>query len=1789
MGRIFRKIRLLVWKNFVLQIRRPIGTAVEILLPVAFIALLILARTGIKENKKCFSSQPPYFPSSPAAIIEYKMLAQKSNGIKFENESLKLLYWPINNNTARLLQAASTNLNLDLATNDSNGNVFKSEQDVLTEAKEHQEYVLGAVIFQNVNDDQPLPKKIEYSIRLLHSTANLYTQQRSWMTKWIYPFFIPAGPRLKSFYKSPFLALQYYIDTGIIQAQTNNKTYQAVEILQQFPYPDYIEDLFYTIIKTTMPLVIVLAFEYTAVTIIKELVAEKESRLKESMKMMGLANWLHWLSWFIKNFLFWLCTIILLTILLKGGKVFPNSNGLFIFVFLLLYILASIATLFFVSVLFSNAVRGMLFGALLWFASLAPYLSFSDDQSFKTLSRAGKTGSCVLPNTCLGIIVQLISQWEAGKVGVQFNNLNSYFTVDDNFTIGQAFGMLIFDCFFYGILTWYIENVFPGEFGVPRPFYFPFQCSYWCGSNHTKNFAQNQIDSKLVHSENCEEEPVGLEIGVCIKELRKVYKGATGDKVAVDRLSLNMYKGQITCLLGHNGAGKTTTMSILTGLYTPTSGTATINGKSIFKEMDRIRDSLGLCPQHNVLFDRLTVREHLEFFTGLKGISKDKARTEIDQMLLDIQLHDKANQQSSTLSGGMKRKLNCAIALIGGSETVFLDEPTSGMDPYARRATWDLLQKYRKNKTVILTTHFMDEADYLADRIAIMAEGKLKCCGSSLFLKKRYGVGYHLTLVKGNNFKETKTKSLFAEKIPTSKLVSNIGAEISYILDEENSKHFKGLFSVLEEQQQDYGISSFGVSVTTLEEVFLKVAESESSEPEDVVLKSEENLQLQYNVNKLESNSQIKLNGGLKRYLIQFQAMFIKRLLHSIREKKAVFTQIILPLLLVLIGLLLVTSSKNTQTDDPLLKLDLSMLKDRSSSLVAYFADYTFTPELKMMSLNYYKPIGVDLQDITIQSAQISLSNQVNNVNLLYTSPTFSGNNDEACCQFKYFVLNQGCQNKILANADLKTKCLALKNTFGYSSCPQCVEINSTFCENSTPELSRINLNDKNVYYQEYILEDSGKKLYDYFQKYVAGFSASNKKYSVWYSNQGWHTIAAAFSSGSNILLKFFTNSSDYGIVTNNFPLPRNTLEQIELTARNGSNLSLVIFIAMACSFIAASFITFIVNERTSKAKHIQFVSGVNSICYWLGTFCWDFINYLVPALGIIILFAAFNPSDYTGQLGAIVLILILFGLAVLPFTYLLGFLFTNSLIAYSVVALLLMVISLAMVIAIFVLRLIDEVPLADKLNLLFAVIPTYALPQAFSDISSNLGKKTACTVNSITERNCRANSIVYFDNVLTWSYPGIGYLCFYMFVEFVVYFTIVLLIEEGFFVGGLFKATATVSTIRDGEDEDVQAEKKRVDMMAYEDIKSHAVVVKDLSKVYHSNGMVAVDHLSFSIPKGECFGLLGVNGAGKTTTFGMLTGELSLSSGTAFLHGYNLQTQLKKVQQRIGYCPQFDALIGRMTGREMLRMFARLRGVPSNNLEEVVNAAIEQLNLSAWADKMCGDYSGGNKRKLSTAIAIVGDPAIVFLDEPTSGMDPVSRRFLWNTLIQKLNAGRSIVLTSHSMEECEALCTRLVIMVNGQFKCIGSIQHLKSRFGKGYSVMIKVMTDQTKQNGIAFSKNNPAYSSENNETIYDLDTVQLHGNQLEKTQRIKEFMENTFPGSMLIEDRQGLLQYQILNSDIRWSQMFGTLEENSARLGIIDYSVSQTSLEQVFINFAKYQHSEERAKRNVCCSCSCF
>jgi ATP-binding cassette subfamily A (ABC1) protein 3 len=369
----------------------------------------------------------------------------------------------------------------------------------------------------------------------------------------------------------------------------------------------------------------------------------------------------------------------------------------------------------------------------------------------------------------------------------------------------------------------------------------------------------------------------------------------------------------------------------------------------------------------------------------------------------------------------------------------------------------------------------------------------------------------------------------------------------------------------------------------------------------------------------------------------------------------------------------------------------------------------------------------------------------------------------------------------------------------------------------------------------------------------------------------------------------------------------------------------------------------------------------------------------------------------------------------------------------------------------------------------------------------------------------------------------------------------------------------------------------------------------------------VAVDNLSVAIEKGEVFGLLGVNGAGKTTTFKMLAGEITSTSGDSYFTGMKISENLSKVRQNLGYCPQFDALIENLTVREQLELFYDLKSLPSEYKDAVITQKIKEMNLEEYEDKLSGTLSGGNKRKLSVAMAMVGNPNIIFLDEPSTGMDPKARRFMWKIIsrIASEKKQSTIILTTHSMEEAEALSTKLGIMVNGNFKCIGTPQHIKSKYGEGYEIEIKVvpcskeqimqyMVQQKLEHKVVveekelsgflnYLKVEPATQAEisakgSGNYIHNqitstkkIETFQIVEYLLlvNKVKLIKQFMEMKFGGCEVIESFQTFIRFKV-KANLSVGKMFEVLETEKGKLEIDSYSIKQATVEQIFNRFAE-------------------
>lgn len=648
------------------------------------------------------------------------------------------------------------------------------------------------------------------------------------------------------YFTSGFIDLQDQIERAYISmtsgTEAPNDPYEDEFLpteMQFVPNPCYQIDPMLHLFVPNIPLLIVVIWLCNYVLNVRVIVYEKEIRLKEFTNVMGMSNGVHWLNWFTVGFIMMTASSIIATVMLKFGQLFPKTDGFLLFCCFIAYILAILPQAFMTTVFFTNANLGAVFSGIFYFIMYIPYnLVLIYDLNFASLLVL-----TFLPQCTVAMLFSRLMTMEVQGFGGQWYSLweNSLFT--ESITVGLCMLMLLVDGALAWILVWYLENVVPTSYGLIRKWYFPFTKSYWREVILGRLSAPKNVDQQEPNSEDLDvafHEPPDsdLNIGVSVRGLTKCF----GRKkfLAVNNMWVDFYENQITAFLGHNGAGKTTTISILTGIYAPTSGKAYVYGKDINYEMPEIRQHLGLCPQHNILFDNLTVAEHIKFYGYLKGLSKEDVQTEISRFLVELGLEQKANELAKNLSGGQKRRLSLAAAFVGGSKIVFLDEPTAGVDPSSRRGIWNLIFHFKASRTIILTTHHMDEADVLGDRIAIVSQGRVKASGSSLFLKSKFAKFYYLSMEKkdgiaGNAEVDSRLFKIISSQLPGSELSDSTPTEWVFTLPAIKAYDFNGfvkLLTYLEEHKtqlaHEFGVKGIGLSDTSLEEIFILLSDDPS-------------------------------------------------------------------------------------------------------------------------------------------------------------------------------------------------------------------------------------------------------------------------------------------------------------------------------------------------------------------------------------------------------------------------------------------------------------------------------------------------------------------------------------------------------------------------------------------------------------------------------------------------------------------------------------------------------------------------------------------------------------------------------------------------------------------------------------------------------------------------------------------------------------------------------------------------------------------------------------------------
>ena len=615
------------------------------------------------------------------------------------------------------------------------------------------------------------------------------------------------------------------------------------------------------------------------------IVLEKENKLIEIMKINGLKLRYYWLSNFLLNYLLYIFTMILF--ICFGGYVlklslFTDTHIVILAAILLAWGICQIGLAFFYVAFINKARNATIAGYMLsiWTPVICVCLNLLVFESIDT-NNACPVYLFMYPTFALCRLFYVITMKCAYE-----HCIDRLSDVNEEMMI--CFGIMLVMGIVFGVVGVYLNEVVPQEYGVRRGVLFCCRCK--CKRKHnngryllSKGDKIDINDGIIINNLGLTTEPNGALIDnnttngvdyddndsddiqaecdkvykmktmdksgypLVVEDLSKVYSSSLSkDKKSLDNLTLCLNNGEIFGLLGPNGAGKTTFFSLLTGIYEPTSGDAWVSGNSILTDINKVQELIGYCPQFDILWDDLSVEEHLMFYFQLKRQQQDNMKHTIDDTITAIKLNKQRHLLVKELSGGMKRRLSLGIAFVGKPSIIFLDEPTTGLDPQNKRQIWDILSNNKNdNKCMILTTHLMDEAEILSDRIGIIVKGKLRCLGKQLKLKKVHGKGFKLSLhlipyvnvdVDGKEVDEEKFITMRKEF--NIKCIKNVFPNAllvecykNVMVFEISNEEFNAevCFNTIEEKKKEMYISNWSVSQVSLEDIFIKLTENDLS------------------------------------------------------------------------------------------------------------------------------------------------------------------------------------------------------------------------------------------------------------------------------------------------------------------------------------------------------------------------------------------------------------------------------------------------------------------------------------------------------------------------------------------------------------------------------------------------------------------------------------------------------------------------------------------------------------------------------------------------------------------------------------------------------------------------------------------------------------------------------------------------------------------------------------------------------------------------------------------------
>ncbi|KAI4950383.1 hypothetical protein J4E91_004265 [Alternaria rosae] len=1098
---------------------------------------------------------------------------------------------------------------------------------------------------------------------------------------------------------------------------------------------------------------------------------------------------------------------------------------------------------------------------------------------------------------------------------------------------------------------------------------------------------------------------------------------------AVKGVDFSAYPGQIFCLLGPNGSGKSTTLNCITGEQRVTSGNIIIDPTG----------GLGYAPQNNVIWPELTVQEHIRIFSDLKCLSAANHEA-VNDLAKGVDLLKKLSARAKTLSGGQKRKLQMAMMFAGGSAVCCVDEVSTGLDPISRRRIWEILLTERQQRTIIMTTHFLDEVDYLADDIAIMYKGTLRAAGTSASLKHGFGDGYTV-------------------KLPYK---TDVDISISGPLQTEQSRHMTTYHvttaahaAEVAAELDNHHLDGYQLSGPTMEELFIKITGDsiqpleEKAEEDDTVKAKTANIivdatELDYELSEGQPVSLLK----------QWWILLLKR---------------------------------------------VKVLKRR---WLPYFVAVAFALVgagiAPLLIKKFDAPLGCPVQADLIDNNAYR-----NDIGVFYAESNayYSGTNELR----KSYVA--GPSDKLNSTRiGLMVDVYSTNHTFSYSDTYKSGYTNSSQFEN------QLLIVDTYEEFAQAVQNDWKELVARPRYSFGGGFPITEIRGGIWMGDSSTSpTIMGDISGGAAMqqMLNFYNVMAGGVGISSSYNEFASTVIP-SLIASDPTMFIIYYGLIMAC--YPVFFVLYPTDERLSNVRSMQYSNGIRPVPLWLSHLAFDGSFVIIISAVATGLLSMSTPVWH--GLGLVFVIFLLYGIACALLSYIFSMFTKKPVTAWFLMALMQVIVYFAYFAGLIEIQATTPyAKLESTMNALYfglaIVSPVVSLERTLFIGLQQLGLK------------CNGHS----DGSL-YLYGGP---ILFLVVQIALLFALLIWWDSGFALPSLRRESLVSDTeATDMYTADLLTEHRR---LASPDIDLR---VESVTRSFGKN--LAVDDVTFGVKTSEIFALLGPNGAGKSTIISMIRGDIKPSTPGSVIDiaGNPILTSPLAARSSLGVCPQFDSA-DVLTVRETLRFFAKIRGV--KDVEHNVSTVIAACGLNDWTDQLAQKLSGGTKRKLSLAVALVGNPRVLVLDEPSSALDANAKRVMWHCL-QTIAKRRAVVLTTHSMEEADALADRIGI-VSSRMLALGDREDLKQRAGSEYHIHL-------------VSRAAPCTSPQ-------------------ELQKVKEWIALTFPLANVSRETQGgQVRFEIPAEGIEFAGLIRTLEAAKDDLNVEFYSVGKATLDEVFEKIVK-------------------